>query len=266
MGEKISSNPIPPPQPSLHPLVLLAPDSINPHLLNKRRTLTLLRAMEGYGGGGAASRSAAAPGDGWEAAAAAAAEEEEEEEEERFRGWEMVADGIGGGIGGGGSFDDCAIFPPSLHEGLHLRAESNQALVPLLHQEPSHSGRVEEEELEEEEEEEEEEREEEEEEERGPLVRRGFSDSARQIWDSGIEVIQSKISLCGGVVGGVCATGAGVWSVAAMSVFAGVLMYMRRRDRRERDLLLLLVQEKDKKRVVNHLVLYIIPKMSLTSL
>ncbi|OAY80424.1 hypothetical protein ACMD2_17939 [Ananas comosus] len=208
--------------------------------------------MEGYGGGGAASRSAAAPGDGWvavaspqppEAAAAAAAEEEEEEEEERFRGWEMVADGIGGGIGGGGSFDDCAIFPPSLHEGLHLRAESNQALVPLLQQEPSHSGRVEEEELEEEEEEEREE----EEEERGPLVRRGFSDSARQIWDSGIEVIQSKISLCGGVVSGVCATGAGVWSVAAMSVFAGVLMYMRRRDRRERDLLLLLVQEKDKR-------------------
>nr|CAD1832380.1 unnamed protein product [Ananas comosus var. bracteatus] len=184
--------------------------------------------MEGYGGGGAASRSAAAPGDGWvavaspqppEAAAAAAAEEEEE----RFRGWEMVADGIGGGVGGGGSFDDCAIFP----------------LASM--REPSHSGRVEEEELEEEEEREEEE------EERGPLVRRGFLDSARQIWDSGIEVIQSKISLCGGVVSGVCATGAGVWSVAVMSVFAGVLMYMRRRDRRERDLLLLLLQEKDKR-------------------
>ncbi|XP_072978857.1 uncharacterized protein [Typha angustifolia] len=229
---------IPTPHPFLHPLVLIPPTSTNPHVVYKLRSVASLQAMDGGEDGkaspfpfaGAGTSSVA--GDGWEAVAPPATPPVWEES---GRGWEVVAD-VSAGVGGGGSFDDCAIFPPSLHEGLHLHPDPNQDLTPRSLQEadgepysPRWSEVVEEE--------------------KEAVVERTFrlqrrlSDSARRILDSGMEVIQSKMPFCGGA-GGVIA--GGIWSLSVLAGL-GIMMYMRRRDRRERDLLLLLLQEKDQR-------------------
>ncbi|XP_010911026.2 uncharacterized protein, partial [Elaeis guineensis] len=154
--------------------------------------------------------------------------------EENGRGWEVVAVGAASSA----AYDDCSVFPPSLHEGLHLLPDPDLNPTVVL---PQHHGeavgglgessspppR----------------REENGEGEEMPEMRRWMSDSARRLIGSGLEAIHSKICLWRG--GGLdCAIGGGVWSVAALAGFVVALMYLRRRYRREKELLLLLVQER----------------------
>lgn len=183
----------------------------------------------GSGGNNTGSATGLAGGDGWEPvpppAPPAAAEE-------NSRGWEVVAVGAA-------PYDDCSVFPPCNHEGLHLRPDPD--LDPTLIRLHDHHGeavgglgesssppppRGEEEEM--------------------PVMRRGMSDSARRVIGLGLEVFHSKISLWRG--GGLeCGIGGVAWSVAALAGFVGALMYLKRRHRRENELLLLLLQEKDQR-------------------
>nr|XP_010911026.1 uncharacterized protein LOC105037020 [Elaeis guineensis] len=191
------------------------------------------------GATGGNTGSAAVDGDGWEPVPPPA---RPPAAEENGRGWEVVAVGAASSA----AYDDCSVFPPSLHEGLHLLPDPDLNPTVVL---PQHHGeavgglgessspppR----------------REENGEGEEMPEMRRWMSDSARRLIGSGLEAIHSKICLWRG--GGLdCAIGGGVWSVAALAGFVVALMYLRRRYRREKELLLLLVQEKDQR--ISHLL------------
>lgn len=118
-----------------------------------------------------------------------------------------------------GGLDDCAIFPPRLHEGLGLEGEEEEAAAK--------------------EEKDEEETDDEEVEWIWGWGR--WRAAARRAWAAGAE---------GVLVHGECGCPGvrpAVWSAAAAAVVVGALLYVRRRDRRERDLLVLLSQEKDKR-------------------
>ena len=124
--------------------------------------------------------------------------------------------------------DDCAIFPLRLHEGLGLDGEPDE--VPLL---PAAAKEAEEEE-------------------------EGVGDdewlwgwgwercrlAARRAWATGVGTVQERVLVHGAC--GCPAVRPAVWSAAAAAAVVGALLYARRRDRRERDLLVLLSKEKDK--------------------
>ncbi|CAD6223238.1 unnamed protein product [Miscanthus lutarioriparius] len=130
-----------------------------------------------------------------------------------------------------GGLDDCAIFPPRLHEGLGLDGEPEE--VPLL---PAAAKEAEEEE-------------------------EGVEDdewlwgwgwrwercrlAARRAWAAGVGTVQERVLVHGAC--GCPAVRPAVWSAAAAAAVVGALLYARRWDRRERDLLVLLSKEKDKR-------------------
>nr|CAD1837887.1 unnamed protein product [Ananas comosus var. bracteatus] len=86
---------------------------------------------------------------------------------------------------------------------------------------------------------------------RASSVGTGLLDVARRVMGGArFEAIHSRIGLRGGGGGARGGRrggggGGGVWSIAAAVGLMGILMYMRRRDRQERDLLLLLIKEKE---------------------
>lgn len=69
---------------------------------------------------------------------------------------------------------------------------------------------------------------------------RSVGESVRRILGFGYELMNSKFDDLKNLVG--VRT---VWSVGAAAVFLGTVMYVRKRDRRERQLLMLLLDEKD---------------------
>lgn len=154
-----------------------------------------------------------------------------EDEHDGGKGWEVVAPASAARPSSTSATsygDDFCVFPPSLHEGLppNLTLDSPSSSPKGLAE--NYKG--------------------EEEEAAEPECRHvspmRIAESARRLVESGIELIRSKIGgLSGG--GGGCGNGGAVWSFAAVAGFAGVLMYMRRRHRRERDLLLFMILEKD---------------------
>lgn len=69
---------------------------------------------------------------------------------------------------------------------------------------------------------------------------RAVGESVRRILGFGYELINSKLDDLKSSVGRRT-----VWSVGAAALFFGTVMYVRKRDRRERQLLMLLLEEKD---------------------
>jgi hypothetical protein len=67
------------------------------------------------------------------------------------------------------------------------------------------------------------------------MVRSPIADSVGQIWSSGLEVVKSKIA----------SKGIGFWTMTGLFGLVGILSYMRKRDKRERELLMILLHEKD---------------------
>ncbi|CAL5061840.1 unnamed protein product [Urochloa decumbens] len=189
----------------LHPFLLPSP---NPHLLLKPKTLT--HSLSSSSLTSVASSSPLAPAaDAWEVVTSTAP---------------LIAH-VDGGI------DDCAIFPPRLHEGLGLDGEPEEA--PAAAKEA--------------EEEEEEEGLKNEEEEDGEWAWRWERCrlAARRAWAAGVGAVQDRVLVHGEC--GCSAVRPAVWSAAAAVAVVGALLYARRRDRRERDLLVLLSKEKDKR-------------------
>jgi hypothetical protein len=176
------------PYSALHPLLLPSP---NPHLLLKPKTLTLSLSSS------LASSSPPAPAsDAWELVHPTVTV--------------AAASPVDGGL------DDCAIFPPRLHEGLGLEAESEEAATK------------------------DEKDDETDDEEEDEWLWGRCRAAARRAWAAGAgSVLVRGECGCPGVR-------PAVWSAAAAAVVVGALLYVRRRDRRERDLLVLLSQEKDK--------------------
>lgn len=68
--------------------------------------------------------------------------------------------------------------------------------------------------------------------------------AARRAWATGVGAVQERVLVHGAC--GCPSVRPAVWSAAAAAAVVGALLYARRRDRRERDLLVLLVKEKDK--------------------
>jgi len=127
-----------------------------------------------------------------------------------------------------GELDDCAIFPPRLHEGLGLDGEPEE--VPPL---PAAVKEAEEEEVEDDE----------------WLWGWGWRWdrcrlAARRAWAAGVGTVQDRVLVHGAC--GCPAVRPAVWSAAGAAAVVGALLYARRRDKRERDLLVLLSKEKDK--------------------
>jgi len=133
-----------------------------------------------------------------------------------------------------GGLDDCAIFPPQLHEGLVLDGDPEEVAAAAAGKEM-----------------EEEDGREEEDEEDGEWRWRWrwrwerCRLAARRAWASGIGAVQEGVLVHGAC--GCPAVRPAVLSAAAAAVVVGALLYARRRDRRERDLLVLLSKEKDKR-------------------
>lgn len=69
--------------------------------------------------------------------------------------------------------------------------------------------------------------------------------AARRAWAAGVGIVQERVLVHGAC--GCPAVRPAVWSVAVAAAVVGTLLYARRRDRRERDLLVLLSKEKDKR-------------------
>ncbi|KAL6855950.1 hypothetical protein ACP4OV_018752 [Aristida adscensionis] len=192
------------PYSALHPLLLPSP---NPHLLLKPKTLTLSLASM-------ASSSPPAPAaDAWELVTPTTV---------------LPTPHVDGGL------DDCAIFPPRLHEGLGLDGETEAPAVAAAAEAAAKEAEVDEEE------------------EDGGDWQWGWrgrwercSMAARRAWAAGVGAVQEGVLVHGAC--GCPAVRPAVWSAAAAAVVVGALLYARRRDRRERDLLLLLSQEKDKR-------------------
>ncbi|CAM0906575.1 unnamed protein product [Alopecurus aequalis] len=187
------------PYSALHPLLLPSP---NPHLLLKSKTLNLSLSSSSLGSMPSSSSSPPAPAsDAWELVHPTVT---------------VVSAGAASPIDGG--LDDCAIFPPRLHEGLGLEAEAEDVATK---------------------EEKEEDTDDEEEEWLWGWGR--CRAAAKRAWAAGAGSV---------FVHGECGCPVvrpAVWSAAAAVVVVGALLYVRRRDRRERDLLVLLSQEKDKR-------------------
>ncbi|KAF0907137.1 hypothetical protein E2562_015663 [Oryza meyeriana var. granulata] len=188
---------------------LLLP-SPNPHLLLKPKTLTLSLSSSSLASMPSSSPPAPAVPDSWELVTPTT----------------VVA--AGAAPVDGGLDDDCDVFPPRLHEGLGVEGEAEEAAAK---------------EGEEEEEEDDED----------------FGDeewlwgwgrcrvAARRAWAVGVGAVREGL-----MVHGTCGCPAvrpAVWSAAGAAVVVGALLYARRRDKRERDLLVLLSQEKDKIRL-----------------
>jgi hypothetical protein len=176
------------PYSALHPLLLPSP---NPHLLLKPKTLTLSLSSSSL-----ASSSPPAPAsDAWELVHPTVTV--------------AAASPVDGGL------DDCAIFPPRLHEGLGLEEEAAAK----------------------------EEKDDETDDEEDEEWLWGWGRcraAARRAWAAGAgSVLVRGECGCPGVR-------PAVLSAAAVAAVVGALLYMRRRDRRERDLLVMLSQEKDK--------------------
>ncbi|CAL5085402.1 unnamed protein product [Urochloa decumbens] len=188
----------------LHPLLLPSP---NPHLLLKPKTLTHSLSSSSLTSPMASSPPPARAADAWDL----------------FTATSTLVSHVDGGI------DDCAIFPPRLHEGLGLDGEPEEAAAAK-------------------EAEEEEGLKDEEEEwlwgawgwrwERCRLA-------ARRAWAAGVGAVQERVLVHGEC--GCSTVRPAVWSAAAAAAVVGALLYARRRDRRERDLLVLLSKEKDKR-------------------
>ena len=189
------------PYSALHPLFLPSP---NPHLFLKPKTLTLSLSSSSLTS--MASSSPHAPA---------------------TDAWEVVTPTYQPVTHVDGGFDDCAIFPPRLHEGLGLDGEPEE--VPLL----AAAAKEAEEGVEDDE----------------CLWGWGWrwercSLAARCAWAAGAGTAQERV-----LVHGVCGCPAvrpAVWSAVVAAAVVGALLYARRRDRRERDLLVLLSKEKDK--------------------
>ncbi|CAL9100238.1 unnamed protein product [Musa acuminata var. zebrina] len=122
-----------------------------------------------------------------------------------------------------------AVFPPNLHEGLDLHPHAHLSV------EMSASAVENEEKIEEEEEEEE----------RAVMQRCALSGSARRSLETGLEMVCSRIPLWRGK--GSSWSGGEGWWFAAVAGFAGLMMYLSRRHRREKELLLLLNKDKDQR-------------------
>ncbi|GJN32951.1 hypothetical protein PR202_gb21499 [Eleusine coracana subsp. coracana] len=195
------------PYSALHPLLL---PSTNPHLLLKSKSLTLSLSSSSLGSMASSPR-APAP-DAWEFVVPTA----------------PAAAHVDGGL------DDCAIFPPRLHEGLGLEREPEEEEAVAASGGAAAAKEVEDEGGKEEEED-------------GDGWGWGWErccSAARRAWEAGVEAVQEKVLVHGAC--GCTAVRPAVWSAAAATVAVGALLYARRRDRKERDLLLLLSQEKDK--------------------
>uniref|UniRef100_J3MML3 Uncharacterized protein n=1 Tax=Oryza brachyantha TaxID=4533 RepID=J3MML3_ORYBR len=181
--------------------------SPNPHLLLKPKTLTLSLSSSSLGSMPSSSPSAPAVPDAWELVAPTAT---------------VVVAGAAAPVGGG--LDDCDdVFPPRLHEGLGVEGEA-----------AAKEG--------------EEEEEEDEDEDFGDEWLWGWGRcraAARRAWAAGVGAVREGL-----MVHGTCGCPAvrpAVWSAAGAAVVVGGLLYARRRDKRERDLLVMLSQEKDKR-------------------
>ncbi|PKA59858.1 hypothetical protein AXF42_Ash015916 [Apostasia shenzhenica] len=159
--------------------------------------------------------------DGWEAVALPLTSEM------NGRTWKTVA----------ASSDDCSIFPPNLHEGLHQRYDLDQTLAAQPPPDPLQKPIIERYFL----------LSEKKEEDRCPALM-PLSNSAKRMMGSGLQLVRSKVSARGGGRGeasGICA-----WSFAALAGMvgmAGIFLYLRRRHQREKDFLLFLIREKDQK-------------------
>ncbi|KAF8664322.1 hypothetical protein HU200_054873 [Digitaria exilis] len=127
-----------------------------------------------------------------------------------------------------GGLDDCAIFPPRLHEGLGLDGEPEEAVAPAAAKEAAA---------------------EEDEAEDGEWLWGWRWETcrlaARRAWAAGVGAVQDRVLVHGSC--GCSAVRPAVWSAAAAAAVVGALLYVRRRDRRERELLVLLSKEKDKR-------------------
>ncbi|OEL16516.1 hypothetical protein BAE44_0022463 [Dichanthelium oligosanthes] len=194
----------------LHPLLLPSP---NPHLLLKPKTLT--HSLSSSSLTSVASSSPPAPA---------------------TDAWELVTPTAPPVAHADGGLDDCAIFPPRLHEGLGLEGEPQEVVAPAASKEA----------------EEEEEAVEEDEEEDGEWLGGAVwwrwercRLAARRAWAAGVGAIQERVLVHGAC--GCPAVRPAVWSAAAAAAVVGALLYARRRDRRERELLVLLSKEKDKR-------------------
>ncbi|KAG0476552.1 hypothetical protein HPP92_013393 [Vanilla planifolia] len=131
------------------------------------------------------------------------------------------------------SHDDCSIFPPKLHEGLHLRPHADQTLASPASaiRDPGESAMI------------------------GPCFhvrengekelgpnRRPLSALAKRMVGYWVELLRFNFVIrCGGSVESVL----GILSFATMACVAGVFFYMRRRHRRDKEFLLFLIQEKN---------------------
>lgn len=159
------------------------------------------------------------------------------------RGWEILAE-VSANYGGGDDEDEFSVFPPELHEG--LAPSLTLALDFPSSSTSAHQFRdgVQEKT----------------EEDSSHVSRTPISGSARRLFELGIKLVRSKLAavLKSRTSEGRCGERA-VWSFAALAGVAGILMYMRRRHRREKQLLLFLILEKDER--INQLVDQIV-KMS----
>uniref|UniRef100_A0A0D9X125 Uncharacterized protein n=1 Tax=Leersia perrieri TaxID=77586 RepID=A0A0D9X125_9ORYZ len=196
------------PYSALHPLLLPSP---NPHLLLKPKTLTLSLSSSSLG----SIPSSSSPS----AAAAPAAVPD---------AWELVTPTTTVVIAPVHDDDDCDVFPPRLHEGLGVEAEEAAAAKEGEDDDDDDDG---EEDFGEDEE-----------------WIWGWGRcraAARRAWASGVGAVREGL-----MVHGTCGCPAvrpAVWSAAGAAIVVGALLYARRRDRRERDLLVMLSQEKDKR-------------------
>ncbi|KAL5198563.1 hypothetical protein ABZP36_002075 [Zizania latifolia] len=187
------------PYSALHPLLLPSP---NPHLLLKPKTLTLSLSSSSLAS--MPSSSPPAP-DAWELVQPTTV---------------VVAAGAAPVDGG---LDDCAIFPPRLHEGLGVEGEAEEAAAKEAEEEQDEGDFDDDEWL------------------------WGWGRcraAARRAWATGVGAVREGL-----LVHGTCGCPAvrpAVWSAAGAAIVVGALLYARRRDRRERDLLVLLSQEKEK--------------------
>lgn len=128
-----------------------------------------------------------------------------------------------------GGLDDCAIFPPRLHEGLGLDGEPEEVppMPAVAKEENEEDGEYEGEDDE------------------WLWGWERCSLAARRAWAAGVGIVQERVLVHGAC--GCPAVRPAVWSVAVAAAVVGTLLYARRRDKRERDLLVLLSKEKDKR-------------------
>ncbi|TVU38115.1 hypothetical protein EJB05_11469, partial [Eragrostis curvula] len=199
------------PYSGLHPLLIPSP---NPHLLLKPNSLTLSLSSSSLASMASSSPSAPVP-DAWELVTPTA----------------PVAAHVDGG-------DDCVIFPPRLHEGLGLEGEPEEPAA------AASGGAAKEAEDEGDEEEEDDDDDDQWPREWGWRWERCRL-AARRAWAAGVEAVQEGVLVHGSC--GCPAVRPAVWSAAAAAVVVGALLYARRRDRRERELLVMLSKEKDKR-------------------